>query len=95
MTPLFTATTVSISIERCPSDVYAFIADPRNMPVWATSFCRAVSRTAAGWATETPDGQLPIRFVAPNAFGVLDHYVGPGPGLAAARTGPTRRAGGA
>lgn len=90
MTPVLVAITVGISIERAPEEVYAFISDLRNVPAWATSFCRAVHATTDGWEIEMPEGSVPIRFVAPNAFGVLDHYVGSGPDLPQAVLNPMR-----
>ncbi|HKO17017.1 MAG TPA: hypothetical protein VJU87_12320 [Gemmatimonadaceae bacterium] len=90
MTALFRASTVSVSIERPPERVYQFASDGRNLPLWITSFIRAVHATGDGWAAETPAGSLPIRFVAPNTLGVLDHYVGPGAGLPEVVLNPMR-----
>jgi hypothetical protein len=90
MTALFRATTVSISIERSPEEVYRFAGDGRNLPAWITSFIQAVQATSDGWLADTPAGPLPFRFVAPNALGVLDHRVGPGPGLPQAVLNPMR-----
>jgi len=53
------ARTLSVSIERPPRDVYAFVADRRNLARWASGL----------------DPALPVRFAATNELGVLDHYV--------------------
>ena len=51
--------TVRMTIERAPLDVYNFIADPKNLPKWASGLNAAVK----------------VRFVERNKYGVLDHYV--------------------
>jgi hypothetical protein len=76
-----TARTISVSIDCPPERVYAFAVDPANFPRWATSFVRGARRTDAGWVLDTPAGPIGIRFVEPNALGVLDHYVTPAPGV--------------
>ena len=48
-----------MTIERPPSEVYAFVSDPKNLPQWASGLNAAVK----------------VRFVDKNPFGVLDHYV--------------------
>ena len=48
-----------MTIERPPQEVYAFVRDARNLPKWASGL----------------DGAVKVRFVDPNPYGVLDHYV--------------------
>jgi hypothetical protein len=72
---------LSVSIQCPPDRVYAFAADPENLPRWATAFVRSVSRSASGWVVDTPAGAVGIRFVERNDLGVLDHYVTPSPGV--------------
>jgi hypothetical protein len=67
--------TRTISIDAPPERVAAFASNPENLPRWATAFVRSVRRSGDAWIAETPVGPLGIRFVAPNAFGVLDHVV--------------------
>ena len=68
--------TISISIDRLPSDVYAFVRDPTNLPIWAPNVARSVSRDADGaWIVDREDGSVTIAFVDPNPYGVLDHAV--------------------
>lgn len=75
------STTLHIHID-CASDKVAdFVADPRNLPRWAAGFCKSVRPGDDGWIVETPQGPVGLRFVARNAFGVLDHYVNPVPGV--------------
>ena len=48
-----------MTIERPPKEVYAFVRDPKNLAKWASGL----------------DGAVKVRFVDPNPYGVLDHYV--------------------
>jgi uncharacterized protein YndB with AHSA1/START domain len=69
------ARTVSVTIERTPADVYAYAADPRNLPRW--SFVEAVAPSDDGrWEATVPGGGRSVfAFAAPNELGVLDHDV--------------------
>jgi len=81
MTRVLRCKTLSVSIERAPRHVYAFVSNPENLPKWATALCRSVRKSEGEWIVETPDGPMRIKFVGHNEFGVLDHYVNPAPGL--------------
>jgi putative acetyltransferase len=69
--------TLSVSIARPPEDVYAFVANPENLPRW--SFFTSVARQGDRWIATSAAGSTPLRFVDPNALGVLDHFVTTGP----------------
>ena len=67
---------ISVSIARRPAEVYAFAADPRNLPRWASGLARsAVTRDGDAWVADSPMGKIHVRFAERNAFGVLDHDV--------------------
>jgi hypothetical protein len=51
--------TVRMTIERPATEVYRFVAEPKNLPKWASGIARAAK----------------VRFVEPNRYGVLDHFV--------------------
>lgn len=51
---------LSVVIERSPADVYAFAADPDNLPRWAGRLAR---------------GEVTVTFTPRNELGVLDHDV--------------------
>lgn len=74
--------TVSVSIKCPPGDVYGFVVDARNLPRWATAFCRSVRPSGSAWLVDTPLGEVGFRFVERNALGVLDHVVTPASGQA-------------
>ncbi|HVK95364.1 MAG TPA: SRPBCC family protein [Noviherbaspirillum sp.] len=67
--------TISVSIACPPARVYDFIRDARTLPRWATAFCKSVVPDGGNWIVFTLQGPLGLRFVEPNAFGVLDHYI--------------------
>lgn len=66
---------VSAAIRRAPSDVYAFAADPQNLPRWAAGLATTVRREGDPWTAESSMGQIKVRFAAKNDLGVLDHDV--------------------
>ena len=75
MSAIFESRTVSISIDRPLEQVYAFLAQPENFRQWASGLGASLQEIAGGWRADTPEGPVTLRFTAPNAFGVLDHYV--------------------
>ncbi|MEJ2870945.1 SRPBCC family protein [Actinomycetospora sp. OC33-EN08] len=68
---------VSTVIARPWREVYAYAADPANLPQWAAGLSTAELRPAGdGWWTATgPLGTVGVRFCERNEFGVLDHVV--------------------
>ena len=76
-----TSKTLTVSIDRPPDDVYAFVTNVQNLPRWATSFVRSVRQTPDGWIAETVEGPAGFEYVRGNEFGVLDHVVRPAPGV--------------
>jgi hypothetical protein len=67
---------VSVVIERPAAAVYAFAAEPANLPKWAVGLATAtMEQTDGQWVADSPMGRVTVRFVEHNAFGVLDHVV--------------------
>lgn len=66
---------LSTAIARPVADVYAFVADPTNLPRWAPGLGASVVHDGDDWYVETPQGRARVRFAPPNPFGVLDHEV--------------------
>lgn len=67
--------TLSISIERRPDEVYAYVANPENFPEWVTSFVKSVRRSGEEWIAETTEAPITLKFVDKNDYGVADHWV--------------------
>lgn len=75
------AKTLSVFIAVPPAVVYAFAADPVNLPAWVPSFCRSVSLRDGRWLVQSPAGPAEFAFVEANPYGVLDHTITFGSGM--------------
>ena len=74
---------IGVGFSRPVEEVYAFLADPANMPRWASGFGRSLRHVeGTEWLVETPAGPMRVRFSERNRFGVLDHTVVPAHGEA-------------
>jgi len=79
------ADTRSIGISAAPGDVFAFVADPSNLPQWAVGFCRSIRRGQDDrWLVTTASGEIPIRFESDPTAGTIDFFFSVAPGLEAA-----------
>lgn len=81
MTEPMQVRTIGVTIHRSWQDVYAFAAEPRNMPRWASGLANSLERVEGEWVAEGPEGPVRVRFCARNPFGVLDHTVVLAPGV--------------
>ena len=66
---------VSEWIDRPAPDVYAFAADPANLPRWAAGLSSGIEQVGDEWFADSPMGRVGVRFAPSNEFGVLDHDV--------------------
>lgn len=67
---------ISIFIDRKPRDVYEFVADGKNLSLWAAGLARSAPQPDGdSWLIEAPFGKVRVRFADKNSFGVLDHEV--------------------
>ena len=66
---------LNVFIDRPVSEVYAFAADPANLPRWAPGLGGSVVQEDGEWYVETPAGRARVRFAPPNEYGILDHEV--------------------
>jgi hypothetical protein len=80
MAGIFETRNLSVSINRRPREVYDFASVPENFPKWASGLGKSIRKVNDEWVAETPQGPMKVRFTERNDFGVLDHYVIPGPG---------------
>ena len=73
---VFESAHVSTTIDRPADDVYAFMADPQNLPRWAAGLARQdVDVVDGALIVESPMGRVTVEFAPPNRFGILDHRV--------------------
>ena len=66
---------LSVHIDRPAEEVYAFAADPTNLPRWARGLGGDVVREDGRWFVETPGGRAQVTIARRNEFGVLDQEV--------------------
>ena len=66
---------LSVLIARPADEVYAFAADPANLPQWAAGLSSGIEQLDGQWVTQSPMGQVVVTFAPVNEFGVLDHQV--------------------
>lgn len=78
--PQLASETLTVDISRPAAEVYHFASNPENMPDWAAAFVESVEKLEGDWIATTPNGQVKIRFVEQNPYGILDHYVTVAPG---------------
>jgi hypothetical protein len=76
--------TQTVTIATAGDAVFAFVADPENLPRWAIGFARGIRRDGDQWLVATGQGEVPIRFGVDQAAGVIDFHLEPAPGVAAA-----------
>ncbi len=75
------AATRSVTIN-CPvGRVFAFIADPVNLPLWSKSFCLSIHPDQGQWVAETPQGPIKIRIATHRQLGIADQFLSPAPGV--------------
>ena len=67
--------TIAVNISRSVQDIYRYAHNPANLPDWAPGVCKSIRRSGPDWLAETPSGEIKLRFVEDNVFGILDHYV--------------------
>lgn len=66
---------ISVVIAATRDEVYSFAADPDNLSRWAAGLASGVRRDGDLLITQSPMGEVSVRFAPPNPFGVLDHDV--------------------
>ncbi len=67
---------VSRVISASPEAVYEFAANPDNLPRWAAGLAKTeVVREGDVLRVDSPMGNVTVRFVPQNEYGVIDHDV--------------------
>jgi hypothetical protein len=84
VTGLLQSDTQTVSLDAPPDHVFAFLAEPENLPKWAIGFCHSIRRDGDRWIVRTAQGEIDIRYVTDRALGVIDFYLSMAPGLEAA-----------
>ena len=68
---------VHVNIAAAPERVAAYLADPRNMPLWAPNFGHEIHPEGEHWVMQAATGPFRVRMAPDNALGVADHWVTP------------------
>lgn len=70
------AKNISVTINRSFNEVYQFVSNPENLPLWAAGLADATLKNIEDeWSTNSPMGKIKIKFVDKNLLGVIDHDV--------------------
>ena len=60
----------------CPLErAYDYLCVPEHFCQWASGLASSLQQVDGQWLAATPQGQVRLTFSAPNAYGVLDHWV--------------------
>lgn len=78
---LLPSNTQSAAVDSAPSELFDFLAEPRNLPRWAVGFCRAIRSDGDRWVASTSQGDVSIRFVTNRDFGTIDFHISPAPAV--------------
>jgi hypothetical protein len=68
-------TTISVTIERPPDEVYKFVREATNFPRYTTLFKAVKPAGPDNWIADTDQGEMALRFAPQNSFRILDHHV--------------------
>ena len=66
---------LSVHVDRSAEQVYRYVADPEHLPQWAAGLGGSIEQREGRWVADSPMGEVEVRFVPENPFGVLDHDV--------------------
>ncbi len=75
MSTMYQVLHISVSINRPPNDVYAFVSNPENLPKWATGLGGSIKNVLGEWIADAPMGQVKVKFADENQFGIVDHEI--------------------
>ncbi|UZD61535.1 SRPBCC family protein [Brevibacterium sp. JSBI002] len=66
---------LSTPINVSPAEVAAFAGDPANLPAWAAGLSNGIREEAGRWITDSPMGEVEVRFGPHTDLGILGHDV--------------------
>jgi hypothetical protein len=72
--------TVSVVVDAPKERVFSFLSDVKNLPKWATEFCRELRTVGGKYKVVTCDpskGEIFFKIRADEPTGVIDMYAGP------------------
>jgi hypothetical protein len=72
---LYRCEVIHTSLAAAPAPAVVWLSDMTTWSSWAPWVRRATRTSPSDWTIATDAGSMKVRFVAPNALGVLDHEV--------------------
>lgn len=82
--------TQSVTIATTPEEVIDFVADPENLPKWATGFAQSIRRENDHWMVTTPQGDVTVQIETDPDRGIVDYVMSPAPGVTLTLTAYSR-----
>src|SRR5438128_1465002 len=74
------ADTRTIHLDAPREEVFEFLADPHNLPMWAVAFAHSVRRDGDAWRVQTAQGEIDLRMSVDAGLGTVDFHMVPAPG---------------
>ena len=59
---------LSTYVERSAAEVYAYAANPANLPNWAAGLSGAIEQRDGRWFAESPMGEVEVTIVPENPY---------------------------
>jgi hypothetical protein len=75
--------TQTVTIERVPKEIVAFLGEVENLPRWAIGFAKAVRRDGDAWVVLTAQDEVGIDIDVVEVAGTVDFRMAPVPGVEA------------
>ncbi|GAB3822820.1 SRPBCC family protein [Kribbella italica] len=79
--PTNTALSRSIAIDATPAKVFAFVADPHNLPLWAPGAVQSVEPSGDAWIFHNGADARRVTVRTSEEHGTVDLLFGEGPGV--------------
>jgi uncharacterized membrane protein len=75
------ADTQQVLLEAPFQEVFDFVADAENLPLWAIHCAKSVHRREAAWRVATAGREVGLRIAADKARGTVDFVISPAPAV--------------
>ena len=68
-----------VEIPAPAEQVFSFLSQVKNLPLWATEFCQRLWQEDGHWRVQSPMGEVDFRIESYPATGVIDFHASPRP----------------
>lgn len=66
--------TLSVAISAAPQEVFDFVSNLQNMPLWAVNYCQGARQERGRWLVTTPFGEIETTVEANAEYGIVDFH---------------------